>query len=137
MVEVRLGTEQAVGTNGSAAPALTAPTVQPAVDPDICTVVDRRGRTLVVQRPELLMEFQFAEAAGAEAAANQTWMGMAMPLIYLVRIDEQPAPRLLNKLVIDGLIRELGREGYSALMLGINQIVKNDADQEQGKIKNS
>jgi hypothetical protein len=128
MVEVKLGSAD----NGR-----TAMTELTVGDPDLRTVVDRRGRKLVVRRPELLAEFHFTEAAGKEAAENTTWMGMAMPLIYLETIDGVPKTLLRNKLTIDALIKELDRDGYSALMAAIQEIVKDDNEMEPLKVKNS
>lgn len=133
MVEVRLG--QAPTPGNGHAPATTV-MLEPGSDPDTRVVVDRQGRKLVVRRPELLAEFHFAEAAGKEAAENTTWMGMAMPLIYLAELGGVPAPLLRNKLAIDALIKELGREGYTALTKAIQDIVKND-EEEELQIKNA
>lgn len=132
MVEVHLGRAPQSSTQASAIPPALEDT-----NPDQKTVVDRKGRKLVVRRPELLAEFQFAESAGKEAAENQAWMNMAMPLIYLAELNSSPAPLLRNKLAIDGLIVELGREGYSALVAAIQEIVKDDDKMEPLKVKNS
>ena len=104
---------------------------------DSLVVTDSRGRKLKVKRPELLAEFRFTEAAGAEASANTTWMSMAMPLIYLAELDGELVIPPRTKREIDAAIVVLGREGYMALVGAISDIVEAEAEREKASVKNS
>ena len=111
----------------------------PKADPkaDFRVVTDSRGRKLKVKRPELLAEFRFTEAAGPEASANTTWMGMAMPLIYLAELDGELVIPPRTKKEIDAAIVVLGREGYMALVGAISDLVEAEAEREKASVKNS
>lgn len=81
--------------------------------------------TLGLKRPEVLAEFRMVEAAGP-VAANQTWMNMAAPLIYIVEIDGKPVAPPTTKMGIEALVQRLGTDGYKALMKGIEDNFPSD-----------
>src|SRR5271169_416851 len=54
---------------------------------EIVRVADETGRSLGIRRPDLLAEFRFVEAVGPTIAKNETWMQMAMAVIYLAELD--------------------------------------------------
>lgn len=106
-------------------------------DPGVRVVTDKRGRKIEIKLPQLLQEFRFVEAAGAEVSANQAWMQMAMPLIYLSKIDGELVVPPRTKREIDALLQELGREGYAAIIPAIRELDGQSEETETQSIKNS
>jgi hypothetical protein len=99
-------------------------------------VTDSKGRKLGLRRLEFLEEFRIMEAVGPELAANQTYMGMLNPLLYLAEIDGDPVPIPRTKLQIDGHITRAGREGFIAVLEGITKHFASDHKDLENTIKN-
>jgi len=103
---------------------------------EIVRVTDETGRSLGIRRPDLLAEFRFVEAVGPTIAKNETWMQMAMAVIYLAELDGKPVSSPATKLQIEALIAKLGRAGYTAAIEGIKKLGGGTQDEAE-KIKNS
>jgi hypothetical protein len=68
-----------------------------------------------VRKPGVLAQFRLVQAVGAESAANQTYMQMINPLIYLGEIDGEPVFLPMNKARGRGADPRLGDEGLNAV----------------------
>ena len=62
---------------------------------------------------------------------------MAMPLIYLSKIDGELVVPPRTKREIDALLQELGREGYAAIIPAIRELDGQSEETETQSIKNS
>ena len=51
----------------------------------------RGGRTIGLKKPAVLAQFRLVEVLG-ESAANDVHMGMVLPLMFVVSIDDQAEP---------------------------------------------
>ncbi|MCK4121404.1 hypothetical protein HFK83_03340 [Ralstonia pseudosolanacearum] len=83
------------------------------------TVQDDKGRTLSLRKPGVLAQYRLVEAVGPEAAKNEVYMAMIMPLIYVASVDGNPVIMPTNKRQVDALIQMLDEEGVAAAMAGV------------------
>lgn len=100
-----------------AAPAAEPPSrqlIRQAIKEEKIPVED--GRTLTVRKPGVLAQYRLIEAVGPEAAANQTYMQMINPLLYLGAIDDDPVHLPVSKREVEALIYRLDDDGLGALM---------------------
>lgn len=110
-------------------------------------VTDERGRQITLRKPGVLAQYRIVEAAGAEAAANQTYMQMVTPLIYVAKIDDDAVFLPKSKGEIEALLQRLDEEGlaavfswYMANVIGpTNDAIKaaERAAEEKAALKNS
>jgi hypothetical protein len=144
--------EPTVTVHGEPAAAEPAPAAAPPASPSAELVrkaamdevlTDERGRKLHVRKPGVLAQFRLTEAVGPEAAANQTYMQMINPLIYLAAIDGEEVHLPASKREVEVLIVRLEDEGLACLMawyvvnvLGPTMDAMRAAEQ-QSQIKNS
>lgn len=100
----------------AAAPALTpsAELVKNALQEE--TVEDEKGRKILIRKPGPLAQYRLILAVGPEAAANQTYMQMVNPLIYVASIDGDVvhAPATLRE--VEALIVRLDDAGLGVVM---------------------
>ena len=82
------------------------------------TVTDTRGRVITLKKPAVLAQYRLIEVAGPESAKNEVYMGMVLPLIFVVGIDGEPIFQPTNKLQLEALISRLDEEGIAAVMEG-------------------
>jgi hypothetical protein len=119
--------------------AINAPAPLDPNAPAILT--DTKGRTITVQRPELLAEFDFIEAIGPKLSANHTWVQMAMQCIYVREIDGLRVSKPSTEAAVKALVVRLGHEGFEAIGKWVvdraeaMQAVGGDVDED--KVKNS
>lgn len=83
------------------------------------TVTDTAGRTIKLKKPGVLAQFRLVEVMG-ETAKNQVYMGMVLPLIYVISIDGDPVFQPTSKLQVEALIQLLDEHGVDAVMEGVN-----------------
>lgn len=95
------------------------------------TITDAKGRVIVLRKPGVLAQFKIVEAAGT-AAANQVWMGMVMPLIYVASVDGEAVYCPTTRREIDALIQRLDEDGIIAVMQEV-QALFGVADTESAK----
>ena len=81
-------------------------------------IQDSRGRKLILKRPNVLSQYRLVRILGAEAAANPTYGGMRMPLLFLQQLDGQPVS-LTTQREIDLVIQQLDEDGLMALTNGV------------------
>lgn len=82
------------------------------------TITDRRGRAIRLRKPGVLSQFRLVEAVG-ESAANQTYMGMVLPLIYVSAVDEYEHIPMAKKSEVEALIQLLDDDGVEAVVAGV------------------
>jgi hypothetical protein len=99
------------------------------------TVTDRRGRVIQLNKPGILSQYRLVEALG-ESAKNDVYMGMVLPLIFVVAIDEEPVLLPTTKAQVEALIAQLDEAGIAAVMEGVQQHYSQpDADAQKQAIK--
>lgn len=105
-----------IETHTETAPAAPSPSaaIVKAARPER-TVVDSLGRTIVFKGLSVLDSAKLFRAAGADAAGNAEYMGLARVAATVVSIDGQQRPPAINLLQLDSRIGWLGDEGYEAL----------------------
>lgn len=79
------------------------------------TVTDARGRKITLRKPGVLAQFKIVEAVGPETAANQTYMQMVNPLIYVGAIDGDDVFLPATKREVEALIQRLDDDGLAAV----------------------
>ena len=101
------------------------------------TVQDAKGRTIHMQKPGVLAQYRLVEAVGNEAAKNEMYMAMVMPLIYVFQIDDDPVIQPSTKLQVDALIQRLDEDGIDAVMAAIAEhFAKPNPDGDKAALKN-
>lgn len=79
-------------------------------------LTDAKGRKLLMRKPSPLAQFRILEAVGPETAANQTYMQMIQPLLYLGAIDDAVVVLPQTKLELEALITRLDDDGLNSVM---------------------
>lgn len=75
-----------------------------------------------LKKPNVLRQYQIVEALGAESAKNEVFMGMVMPLLWVVSIDDDDQPYIASRRELDSLIMRLGDEGIGAVLGYLNSL---------------
>jgi hypothetical protein len=99
-------------------------------------VTDARGRKIGLRRLPFLEEVRIADTVGAARAANQAYMGMVNPLLYIAEIDGDhiSTPRTLMQ--VEALIQRADHEGFIAAALGIKEHFSESNPELEKQIKN-
>lgn len=84
------------------------------------TVTDARGRAITLKKPGPWAQYELVEAAG-DNATNKVWMGMVMPLIFVISIDGEPVVTPATKDEIKALVARLDEDGIDAVMNGAQE----------------
>jgi hypothetical protein len=82
------------------------------------TVTDARGRVIVLGKPGVLAQYRIVEVLG-DAASNQVYMGMVLPLLFVKSIDGEPVFQPNKKSEVEALIQQLDEDGIAAVMEGV------------------
>jgi|SRR5581483_5135801 len=80
------------------------------------SVVDSTGRTLVLRKPGVLAQYRLIEVIGE---ANERYINMVLPIIYLAEIDGDPVVMPVKKSEVEALIQRLDDPGLEALANGL------------------
>lgn len=80
--------------------------------------IDSTGRVIKLRKPGVLAQYRLVEALG-ETASNETYMGMALPLIYVAAIDGDMISPLSSKVNVEALISRLDEPGIEAVMMAV------------------
>ncbi|MRW88868.1 hypothetical protein GJ699_02600 [Duganella sp. FT80W] len=72
--------------------------------------------TITLKKPGVLAQYRIVEIVGGDAAKNQTYMGMVLPLLWIIAINETPTPPISTKRELEALITRLGEVGTDAVM---------------------
>lgn len=102
----------------------------------IVYVTDARGRKLGLRRPKFADEFRIVSVVGAEDAANQVYMGMLQPLLFIAEIDGDVQPFPTTKIAVESLINTAGREGFLAVLKALPEHFGGNAAEAEELIKN-
>lgn len=81
-------------------------------------VTDARGRKIRLVKPAVLAQFKIVKILG-EAAANQTYMSMVFPLLFVAAIDDDVMFFPTKEIDIEALINRLDEDGIAAVMQGV------------------
>jgi len=81
-------------------------------------VTDANSKAIGIKKPHVLAQYRLVEAIG-EAAENRIYLGMCIPLLYVVSIDGDPVPQPTTKLQLEALIGRLDEAGLTAVQSGI------------------
>lgn len=96
-------------------------------------VTDALGRVIVLRKPPILAQYRLVEALG-DAASNQAYMAMTIPLLFVGSIDGAPVPTPSKKAEVEALIQRLDETGITAVMEGVqNNFSDNDAASAEKK----
>lgn len=100
-------------------------------------VTDATGRVIKIKKPGVLAQYRLVEIVGAEAAKNDVYMSMVLPLIYVSEIDDKPLPQPRSKAEVDALIQRLDEAGIEAVMKGVQEAFGNaDPEADKAVLKN-
>jgi hypothetical protein len=98
------------------------------------TVTDPRGRRIVMKRPNVLAQYDLIEVLG-DAANNQTYVGMVLPLLFVTEIDGEAESPLTSKLLVRALIQRLGEDGVNSVMKSMQEHFGADEEVTKEAIK--
>jgi hypothetical protein len=100
------------------------------------SVTDGNGRVISLKKPAVLTQYRLIEMLG-DAARNQVYMGMVVPLIYVSAIDGEPVFVPTTKRELEALIQRLDEEGIEAVMMGVQENFGNiDPEKDKADLKN-
>lgn len=80
------------------------------------TVIDVKGRKITLRKPDVLAQYRIVKIAGPEAAKNEVYMGMIMPIIFVVAIDAEPVYFPQTEAELEATIQRLDEHGLEAVM---------------------
>jgi hypothetical protein len=78
-------------------------------------VTDSQGRRLSLRRLSLLERLRLFEAAGAELARNDRWLGLAALAASVSAIDGVPLPFPATKAAVEAAVQRLDEPGIAAV----------------------
>ena len=100
--------------------AAAAPSQQATRDANFQVTVDAEdGRKITLRKPGVLAQFKMIEMLGGEASANQVFVNMVLPVMFVVAVDGEPVPRITTRIQLDALIQQLDDAGVEAVMQGV------------------
>jgi hypothetical protein len=100
------------------------------------TVTDARGRQIILKKPGVLAQYRIIEVAGGEAAKNEVWMSIVVPLIFVTSIDGDLIVQPTSRLQLDALIQRLDEDGLDAVMKGVKaNFLVGDPEVDKAAIK--
>lgn len=82
-------------------------------------VTDVNGRAITLKKPGVLAQFNMILMLGGEAAANQVYVNMVLPVMFVTAIDGEPVSKVTTRLQLDALIQQLDEAGIAAVMEGV------------------
>lgn len=99
------------------------------------SVQDASGRTLQLRKPGILAQYRLIEALG-DAAKNQVYMGMVLPLLFVNAINGDAVPPLRTKSEVEALIQRLDDAGVEAVMSAVQQhFAQHDPEADREALK--
>lgn len=99
------------------------------------SVTDSTGRVIKLKKPGVLAQYRLIEALG-DSAANQTYMGMVLPLIYVTEIDGSAVHQPKLKMHVEALIQQLDDAGIEAVMRHVSETYgKSDPGADKESLK--
>lgn len=98
-------------------------------------VTDSRGRSITLKNPGVLAQYRLVKMIGAEAAKNEVYVNMMLPILWVVRIDDSAIHAPSSEREIEALISRLGEEGIASIV-GHMQAGSVDNKDDQELVKN-
>jgi len=92
---------------------------KPVAPPEV-RVKDSRGRMITLKKPSVLSQYRIVEVVG-DSAANEPYMAMILPLIFVTALDDDLIPLPHSKLQLEALIQRLDEDGIAAVMQGVRE----------------
>lgn len=83
-------------------------------------VTDAKGRVLGLRRLSVLDRLRLFEAAGAELARNDRWLGLAVLAASVSAIDGVPVPLPATKAAIEAAVSRLDEAGLAAVAAALS-----------------
>lgn len=77
-------------------------------------VISAGNMTIGMKKPGVLRQYQIVEVVG-DSAKNGVYMGMILPLLWVVSVDGDDLPPIGSKLELESLISRLGEDGVNAV----------------------
>lgn len=101
------------------------------------TAVDTAGRTITLKKPGVLAQYRLIELVGGEAAKNEVYMAMILPLIFVTAIDEDAVFMPSSKRELDALIQRLDEHGIAAVANAVSiHFGASDPEADKAELKN-
>lgn len=86
--------------------------------------------TIGLRKPNILTQYRIVEALGA-SAKNEVYMGMVMPLLWVVQINGDAIPPHKTKMQLEALIQRLDEDGVGAIMSHFTETAEAATDKEE------
>lgn len=99
-------------------------------------ITDSQGRSITLKKPGVLAQYRLIEALG-DAAKNEVYTAMVLPLIFVAAIDGDPVFQPASKREIEALIQRLDEAGISAVNAGVMaHFGASDPEADKAALKN-
>ncbi|SDX12751.1 hypothetical protein SAMN05518669_103352 [Variovorax sp. YR634] len=109
--------------------AEAVPSQQVTRDANFTVTVDASdGRKITLRKPGVLAQFKMIEMLGNEAASNQVFVNMVLPVMFVAAIDGEEISRITTRIQLDALIQRLDDAGVEAVMMGVPMHFGSPAD---------
>jgi hypothetical protein len=103
--------------------------------PNEVSIIDTKGRTIVLKKPpNVLSQYKLIETVGAETAKNDVFMGMSLPFLYMISIDNFPVS-INSKTELYALISRFSDDDIRLIGQEINKHFAVDEEEEKEKVK--
>ena len=79
-------------------------------------ITDSRGRKIKLRNPGVLAQYRLVKMIGAEAARNEVYVNMLIPMLWVSEIDGEAVAAPASEREIEALIQRLGEEGIAAIV---------------------
>jgi hypothetical protein len=96
-------------------------------------LTDDKG-SIVIKSPGVLAQYRLIEVCG-ESAKNEVYMGMVLPLIYVVEIDGDAVAQPANKLQLEALIARLDTRVETVIAGVAKHFGKPDPEADKAAVK--
>lgn len=83
-------------------------------------IKDSQGRSITLRRPPVLQQFRLIEAIG-DAARNEVYVQMILPLLYVSAIGGDATIPFSKKSEVEAMIQRLDEDGLAAVMKGVSE----------------
>ena len=99
-------------------------------------IQDANGRSITLKKPGVLAQYRLIEALG-DSAKNEVYMAMVLPLIYVVKIDDNDVRSPNTKREVEALIQQLDEVGIEAVVSNVQEkFGKSDPEGDKAALKN-
>lgn len=95
-------------------------------------IKDARGRAITLKKPGILAQYRLVEMMG-ESAANETYMNMVLPVLFVSAIDGEAVMTPNSKREVEALIQRLDEDGIAAVVNGVQDNFGAQVSAETGR----